>query len=125
RPFPAEEQIRSAHAAYGPDCGRRSGSRRGRHRDREARFILGRRSEEITVDDARTVRLQKIISQAGIASRRAAEKLIAEGRVSINGETVREMGTKADPSKDDIRVDGRRVKSAERVRYILLYKPAG
>ena len=77
------------------------------------------------MDDVRRVRLQKIISQAGIASRRAAEKLIAEGRVTINGETVREMGTKADPSTDDIRVDGRRVKSAERVRYILLYKPPG
>jgi 23S rRNA pseudouridine2605 synthase len=77
------------------------------------------------VNDQSSVRLQKIISQAGIASRRAAEKLIAEGRVMINGETVREMGTKADPSTDDIRVDGRRVKSAERQRYILLYKPAG
>jgi pseudouridine synthase len=71
------------------------------------------------------VRLQKILSQAGIASRRAAEKLIAEGRVTVNGETVREMGVKADPAVDDIRVDGRRVKSAGRHRYILLYKPAG
>ena len=70
-------------------------------------------------------RLQKIISQAGIASRRAAEKLIAEGRVTINGKTVSEMGVKADPATDDVRVDGRRVKSAERQRYILLYKPAG
>jgi 23S rRNA pseudouridine2605 synthase len=71
------------------------------------------------------VRLQKIISQAGVASRRAAERLISEGRVTVNGETVREMGTKADPARDDIRVDGRRIKSAERLRYILLYKPAG
>ena len=71
------------------------------------------------------LRLQKIISQAGIASRRAAEKLIAEGRVSVNGETVTAMGTKADPVRDDIRVDGRRIKSTERLRYILLYKPAG
>lgn len=72
-----------------------------------------------------TIRLQKIISQAGVASRRAAEKLIEEGRVTVNGETVREMGTKADPTRDDIRVDGRRIKSAERSRYILLNKPAG
>ena len=70
-------------------------------------------------------RLQKILSQAGIASRRAAETLIAEGRVSVNGATVLEMGTKADAASDDIRVDGRRVKSAERPRYILLYKPSG
>src|ERR1051325_7891331 len=70
-------------------------------------------------------RLQKILSHGGIASRRAAEKLIAEGRVSVNGATVHEMGVKADPAVDDIRVDGRRVKAAERLRYILLYKPAG
>ena len=70
-------------------------------------------------------RLQKVLSQAGIASRRAAEKLIAEGRVSVNGVTVREMGTRADPSADDIRVDGRRLKGPERIRYILLNKPAG
>ena len=71
------------------------------------------------------LRLQKILSQAGISSRRAAEKLMAEGRVSVNGTTVREMGTKADPAVDDIRVDGSRVKSAQRPRYILLNKPAG
>ena len=60
-----------------------------------------------------------------MASRRAAEKLIAEGRVTVNGTTVREMGVKADPGADDIRVDGRRVRAPERPRYILLYKPAG
>ena len=70
-------------------------------------------------------RLQKIFSQAGIASRRAAETLIADGRVSVNGTTVREMGTKADPATADIRVDGRRVRSAEPLRYVLLNKPAG
>ncbi len=70
-------------------------------------------------------RLQKILSQAGIASRRAAEKLIAEGRVSVNGKTVREMGTKADLDVDHIKVDDRRIKSTQRQRYILLYKPAG
>ena len=70
-------------------------------------------------------RLQKLLSQAGVASRRAAERLIAEGRVTLNGSTVREMGVKADPTVDDIRVDGRRVKSAERPRYLLLNKPKG
>jgi pseudouridine synthase len=70
-------------------------------------------------------RLQKILSQAGVASRRAAEQLIAEGRVTVNGATVREMGVKADPARDAIRVDGRRIKGAERLRYILLYKPPG
>jgi len=70
-------------------------------------------------------RLQKIISSAGIASRRAAETLIAQGRVSVNGRTVTELGTRADPSTDDIRVDGRRVKPQTRIRYILLNKPRG
>ena len=70
-------------------------------------------------------RLQKILSQAGVASRRAAERLIAEGRVTLNGKTVHEMGTKADADTDDIRVDGRRLRAPERKRYILLNKPAG
>lgn len=70
-------------------------------------------------------RLQKIISSAGIASRRTAETLIAQGRVSVNGRTVTELGTKADPATDDIRVDGRRVKPPARTRYILLNKPRG
>src|SRR5213078_421620 len=70
-------------------------------------------------------RLQKILSQAGIASRRASEKLMLEGRVSVNGSTITELGAKADPSRDDIRVDGRRIKSDERRRYLLLNKPRG
>jgi 23S rRNA pseudouridine2605 synthase len=70
-------------------------------------------------------RLQKILSQAGVASRRAAEQLMLEGRVTVNGATVRELGTKADASQDDIRVDGRRVKIAEQHRYLLLNKPRG
>jgi len=71
------------------------------------------------------VRLQKIISAAGIASRRAAEKLIEEGRVSVNGQTVTALGSKADPDVDDIRVDERRVKRAQQHRYFLLNKPRG
>jgi 23S rRNA pseudouridine2605 synthase len=70
-------------------------------------------------------RLQKILSQAGIASRRAAEQMMLDGRVSVNGATVRELGTKADPARDDIRVDGSRVKIAAQHRYILLNKPRG
>jgi pseudouridine synthase len=70
-------------------------------------------------------RLQKILSAAGISSRRASETLIVEGRVSVNGETVTELGTKADPDVDDIRVDGRRMKTPTTRRYILMYKPRG
>src|SRR5262245_29790371 len=70
-------------------------------------------------------RLQKILSQAGIASRRASEQLMLEGRVTVNGKAVRELGTKADPASDDIRVDGRRIRLPERHRYLLLNKPRG
>ena len=70
-------------------------------------------------------RLQKILSTAGIASRRAAEAYILEGRITVNGTTVSELGSKADPDTDDIRFDGRRVKTAQHRRYILLYKPRG
>jgi pseudouridine synthase len=70
-------------------------------------------------------RLQKILSRAGVASRRASEQLMLEGRVSVNGTTVRELGTKADPARDDIRVDGSRIRFPERHRYLLLNKPRG
>jgi pseudouridine synthase len=71
------------------------------------------------------VRLQKIISSAGIASRRAAEKLIEQGRVTVNGTTITELGTKADLDVDDIRVDERRIKRPQQHRYFLLNKPRG
>jgi 23S rRNA pseudouridine2605 synthase len=70
-------------------------------------------------------RLQKILSRAGVASRRAAEKLIVERRVSVNGETVTELGTKADLAVDDVRVDGVRVKVSNTPVYLLLNKPKG
>jgi pseudouridine synthase len=70
-------------------------------------------------------RVQKILSQAGVASRRASERLMLDGRVTVNGATVTELGTKADPARDDIRVDGRRIRLAERRLYLLLNKPRG
>jgi pseudouridine synthase len=79
----------------------------------------------LIVDRDVTERLQKLISAAGLASRRTAETLIQQGRVSVNGSIVTELGTKADPERDDIRVDGRRVRAAQRKRYILLNKPRG
>src|SRR5688572_27462501 len=71
------------------------------------------------------VRLQKLLSMAGVASRRAAEELILEGRVAVNGEVVRTLGTKADPAQDEIKVDGRRIRLDVSPRYILLNKPKG
>jgi pseudouridine synthase len=69
------------------------------------------------------VRLNKFLSQSGVASRRAADELIRQGRVTLNGAVVAELGTKADPDRDDIRVDGRRLKAAPVRRYLLLNKP--
>ena len=70
-------------------------------------------------------RLQKIIAAAGIASRRKAEELIQSGLVSVNGKTVTELGTKADPETDSIRVNNKLLKGAERHEYIALNKPRG
>src|SRR6516165_11080319 len=70
-------------------------------------------------------RLQKIIAAAGIASRRKAEELITAGLVSVNGQTVTELGTKADPQVDHIKVNGRAIGTAERHVYLLLNKPKG
>ena len=69
-------------------------------------------------------RLQKIIAAAGVASRRKAELLIEDGRVTVNGRIVTQHGTKADPDNDSIRVDGRRIRSgAGKKVYLLLNKP--
>ena len=68
-------------------------------------------------------RLQKIIAHAGFASRREAEAMIREGRVTVNGRVVTELGTKANPDRDHIKVDGKLITRAETHRYILLYKP--
>ena len=70
-------------------------------------------------------RLQKIIAAAGIASRRKAEELITAGRVMVNGQVVTELGTKADPEQDHIRVDGKLLQGPERYTYVVLNKPKG
>lgn len=69
-------------------------------------------------------RLQKLLARAGFASRRAAEKLILGGRVTVNGEVVRELGTRADAAVDDVRLDGERLRD-ERKLYLALHKPTG
>jgi 23S rRNA pseudouridine2605 synthase len=68
-------------------------------------------------------RLQKIIAGAGIASRRKAELLIQEGRVTVNGQVVTQLGAKADPKRDHIKVDGKLLHATSRKTYILLNKP--
>jgi len=70
-------------------------------------------------------RLQKIIAHAGIASRRMAEKMISEGRISVNGKIVTELGTKVDIRKDEIRVDGKLISTEVSRVYLMLNKPKG
>ena len=84
-----------------------------------------------TQNTGSTERLQKLLARAGVASRRAAEEMIAAGKVRVNGVVVTEMGTRANPATDKIEVDGRPLKvppitnSPEQFAYILLNKPAG
>ena len=70
-------------------------------------------------------RLQKILSQAGVSSRRTAEEMIRSGRVTVNGHTTTELGTRANPWTDRIAVDGKPLRPAAAPVYILLNKPVG
>jgi 23S rRNA pseudouridine2605 synthase len=74
---------------------------------------------------AKMERLQKILAQAGIASRRSAEEMIEQGRIQVNGKVVTKLGTKADAGRDHIRVDGKLLQGPERLRYYVLNKPKG
>lgn len=69
-------------------------------------------------------RLQKLLAKAGVASRRGAEQLIRDGRIRVNGEVVTELGCKADPSKDVVTFEGKRLQFEQKI-YVLLNKPAG
>lgn len=70
-------------------------------------------------------RLQKILARAGLASRREAERWIAEGRVMVNGAVVSQLGSQADPVRDSIKVDGKRIKPTAARRYFAFHKPPG
>jgi 23S rRNA pseudouridine2605 synthase len=75
--------------------------------------------------EAGGVRLQKVLAAAGVASRRACEIMISEGRVEVNGRLVLEQGTRVDPDRDVIRVDGSRIPPPRRHQYLVLNKPRG
>src|SRR5688572_20062066 len=74
--------------------------------------------------DAGLERLQKVLAARGVASRRAAEEMIVEGRVRVDGQVARELGTKVDPQRAEIRVDGKLLQRP-RPRYFVLNKPRG
>ncbi len=69
------------------------------------------------------VRLQKVLAHAGVTSRRKAEEMIQQGRVTVNGHVITALGSKADPEEDTIKVDGKKLRSAQRHVYLLLNKP--
>ncbi len=75
------------------------------------------------VPNRKNTRLQKFLAQAGVASRRASEEIIAAGRVRVNGELVTEQGVKIDPARDDVRVDGKKIHPPKKFTYIMLNKP--
>jgi len=70
------------------------------------------------------IRLQKFLAEAGVASRRASEQVILEGRVAVNGATIRVLGSKVDPERDKVTVDGKPVRSHKKL-YVVLHKPRG
>ena len=130
----AEEQEAKARDADGrrldggPTRSRRTGKKKVRRPGKTAaRSSLGAdvaRSAKAAGNALSTDRLQKILARGGYASRRAAERIIAEGRVRVNGRVVTELGSKADPYKDKVEVNGVRV-VAERAVYVVLHKPRG
>lgn len=91
----------------------------------EHRNVPGQGRSPNGIGEGEGVRLQKVLSQAGVASRRAAEELIAQGRVSVDGQTVREFGRRVDPDSAVIHVDGTRVIVREDLVYLALNKPRG
>ncbi|GAA4921884.1 23S rRNA pseudouridine2605 synthase [Nonomuraea thailandensis] len=93
-------------------------------RDRDL-FPEGYTDERDTTEVPGGVRLQKVLAQAGVASRRACEEMIGEGRVTVNGQVVRRFGAKVDPATQVIHVDGKRIPTAPDLVYYALNKPIG
>jgi len=127
---PAPDNETATGEQAGPDSGAAEASAGGNGRG-EASLNKSRPDAGASEADAleapqpKLERLQKILAQAGIASRRHAEELITEGRVQVNGQTVTTLGSKADAARDHIRVDGKAIHPAERHRYFVLNKPKG
>lgn len=80
---------------------------------------------EVEFEDSGGMRLQKVLAQAGVASRRRSEELMASGRVEVNGDIVTRLGARVDPEHDVIRVDGRRLPPRNDHAYLMLNKPRG
>lgn len=126
-----DEIATEAHRASESDSGPRAAQAAFDHapvrhgKDSKAAGEASRESRSEPPIEANLERLQKILSQAGVASRRHAEEMIAAGRVMVNGQVITQLGSKADPERDHIRVDGKLIQGAERRRTFLLNKPKG
>jgi 23S rRNA pseudouridine2605 synthase len=125
-PEPAHEERarrRAVARAAGPVTGQES---EGEFTEaRKAAAEQAEDNEGLRRPEPKPERLQKILSRAGVASRRHAEEMIVAGRVMVNGQVVTQLGAKADPARDHIRVDGRLIEGVERRRTFLLNKPKG
>jgi pseudouridine synthase len=77
------------------------------------------------LDEIRRIRLNRFLAQAGVASRRGADRLIEAGRVRVNGEVTTELGTLVLPGRDQVEVDGQLLSTIEAPRYVMLHKPRG
>jgi 23S rRNA pseudouridine2605 synthase len=107
------------------DSSARRGGPRRRAADEAARSGPDEGERDSLTDVPGGVRLQKVLAAAGLGSRRHCEELIAEGRVQVDGQTVRRFGARVDPDHQVIRVDGLRLPSRQDLVYLALNKPAG
>jgi 23S rRNA pseudouridine2605 synthase len=87
--------------------------------------LPGESKGAMSEDPEQKQRLQKVLAHAHVASRRQSEDLIRQGRVTVNGKVITAMGTKVDPKRDEIRVDGQRIQVAQGHVYVMLNKPRG
>ncbi len=121
----------SPRAGYGDSRGGRAQAPRDRFKTARqpmrdpALFPAGYTDERDTTEVPGGVRLQKVLAQAGVASRRACEEMIGDGRVTVNGQVVRRFGAKVDPATQIIHVDGKRIPTAPDLVYYALNKPIG
>ncbi|MDT0190332.1 pseudouridine synthase [Rothia terrae] len=123
KPFRSGKPFASERGEYRPSSNfQRNDNYAGPHRPR--------RPKNAPVDhydfyDHDGVRLQKLMAQAGVASRRVCEQMIEEGRVTVNGELVTELGVRVNPDQAEVHVDGMRIQTNEKLVYMALNKPAG
>ncbi|WP_309082011.1 pseudouridine synthase [Zhihengliuella sp.] len=118
KPQPRKSGTKPTKAFAGERFGRQLGAV-----DRKQRGPVSRPAS--TESSGEGVRLQKVLANAGVASRRVSEELIEEGRVEVNGEVVTELGVRVDPTRDAVHVDGMRVQTNEELKYYVFNKPRG